>query len=84
MASIIEQYEGIMSPEYRTLNRVREKYRNNSYIEQLFQQIKKEVIEDMKPFIEQAASRSIEIKVKNSATPALQELDRTVKNLGNL
>ena len=84
MVSIIEQYGYLMTPEYRALNESRERQRNNSYIEQRFQQMKKEVIAELKPFIEQAASKSIEIKVQNNTTPALQELDKTIKNLGNL
>ncbi len=42
-------------------------------------EMKKEVIEELKPFITQA----IDIQVQNNATPALQELNKMLKNLGN-
>ena len=47
---------------------------------QKYQQMKKEIVEELKPFITQA----IDIQVQNNATPALQELDKMLKNLGNL
>ena len=46
---------------------------------QRFAQMKKDIVEELKPFITQA----IDIKVQNNATPALQELNKMLKNLGN-
>ena len=47
---------------------------------QSFQQLKKEIIEELKPFLSQA----IDIQVQNNTTTALQELDKMLKNIGNL
>ena len=43
-------------------------------------QMKKDIVEELKPFI----TLAIDIQVKNNATPEFRELDRLLKNLGNL
>ena len=48
------------------------------------ERLKQEIIAELKPYIDQMASNSITIQVKENAIPALKELDETIKNLGHL
>ncbi len=82
MRSIIQQYGYLMSPEYQAFNEAKDKYRQNYDIDQRFLKMKAEIIADLKPFIEQAASKSISIQVQNNALPALKEIDNLLKNIG--
>jgi hypothetical protein len=52
MRSILESYGYLMPPEYRAYNEAMERTRNNSFFEKLKADMKKEIIAELKPFLE--------------------------------
>ena len=61
------------------LNRLHRQFVEEAEAGKRLVEMKKEIIEELKPFITQA----IDIQVQNNATPALQEMNKMLKNLGN-